>query len=139
MKGKNSLFSLFGKREAKQEAPAPETPFEFIRTNITGVTFKDGRKSRQTILRRLYWKDAPFDKGDGDVILKREEFEGEPAFAVLLNGEKAGYIPAEHVRFFDENFHRCDGVTRIEAFCGNDDIYGAKIIVRFRKEGNGNE
>lgn len=111
-----------------------ENPYEFINTKIVGVTFKNGRKSRQTILRRLHWKDEPFDKNEAEVILDREEFEGKPAYAVLLNGEKAGYIPAELAQYIADNSKRCDGVTHIETYCTHD-IYGAEIIIRFRKVG----
>lgn len=139
-----AVLAFFGYRQQKKpkEAPAvkkeeaaPETesPYEFLKTRIAGVTFKDGHKSRQTILRRLYWKDDPFDKNEAEVILERGEYEGKPAFAVMLNGEKAGYVPAEHVQFIEDNFERCDGVTHIEAYCGANDIYGAEIIIRFRK------
>lgn len=117
-----------GNLEAQQDSS-----YEFLRTKIAGVTFKDGRKSRQTIIRRLYWKDEPFDKNEAEVVLERGEYEGKTAFAVILNGQKAGYVPAEHVQFIEENFARCDGVTHIEAYCGANDIYGAEIIIRFRK------
>lgn len=117
-----------GNLEAQQDSS-----YEFLRTKIAGVTFKDGRKSCQTIIRRLYWKDEPFDKNEAEVVLERGEYEGKPAFAVILNGQKAGYVPAEHVQFIEENFARCDGVTHIEAYCGANDIYGAEIIIRFRK------
>ena len=117
-----------GNLEAQQDSS-----YEFLRTKIAGVTFKDGRKSRQTIIRRLYWKDEPFDKNEAEVVLERGEYEGKPAFAVILNGQKAGYVPAEHVQFIEENFARCDGVTHVEAYCGANDIYGAEIIIRFRK------
>lgn len=117
-----------GNLEAQQDSS-----YEFLRTKIAGVTFKDGRKSRQTIIRRLYWKDEPFDKNEAEVVLERGEYEGKPAFAVILNGQKAGCVPAEHVQFIEENFARCDGVTHIEAYCGANDIYGAEIIIRFRK------
>jgi hypothetical protein len=117
-----------GNLEAQQDSS-----YEFLRTKIAGVTFKDGRKSRQTIIRRLYWKDEPFDKNEAEVVLERGEYEGKPAFSVILNGQKAGYVPAEHVQFIEENFARCDGVTHIEAYCGANDIYGAEIIIRFRK------
>ena len=127
-------------KKPKKEAPAApspatadDSPYEFIKTKIAGVTFKDGRKSRQTILRRLYWKDEPFDKNAAEVTLERGEYEGKPAFAVMLNGEKAGYVPAEHAQFVEDNFDRCDGVTHIDAYHGKDDIYGAEIIIRFRK------
>jgi hypothetical protein len=110
-----------------------EEKYEFLKTKIAGVTFKDGRKSRQTVLRRLHWKDAPFDTTEAEVVLERGEYEGKPAFAVLLNGEKAGYVPAEHAQFLEDNFDRCDGVTHIETYCGTNDIYGAEITIRFRK------
>ncbi len=138
-----AALAFIGYRQAKKPkeagAPAPafadplEDEYEFIRTKIAGVTFKDGHKSRQTILRRLYWKDEPFDKNAAEVVLERGEYEGKPAFAVMLNGTKAGYVPAEHAQFVDDNFDRCDGVTHIEAYCGKEDIYGAEIIIRFRK------
>ncbi len=121
------------KEEAEKTVTEPESPYEFLKTKIAGVTFKDGRKSRQTILRRLYWKDDPFDKNEAEVALERGEYEGKPAFAVILNGQKAGYVPAEHAQFIEDNFARCDGVTHIEAYCGKNDIYGAEIIIRFRK------
>lgn len=116
------------------EAAPPESPYEFITTKIAGVTFKDGRKSRQTILRRLYWKDAPFDTAKAEATLDRGEYEGKPAFAVLLNGEKAGYVPAIYSQFLADNFDRCDGITHIETYHGANDIYGAEITIRFRKE-----
>ena len=119
---------------AKEEnAAPPESPYEFLTTKIAGVTFKDGRKNRQTILRRLYWKDEPFDKNAAEVTLDRGEYEGKPAFAVLLNDEKAGYVPAEYSQFLEDNFDRCDGVTHISAYHGASDIYGAEITIRFRK------
>lgn len=139
----SAALAFTGYRQSKKPkvagAPTPasadplEDEYEFIRTKIAGVTFKDGHKSRQTILRRLYWKDEPFDKNAAEVVLERGEYEGKPAFAVILNGEKAGYVPAEHAQFVEDNFDRCDGVTHIEAYCGKEDIYGAEIIIRFRK------
>ena len=135
-----AVLAFFGYRQQKKPAAAkeenaapPESPYEFLTTKIAGVTFKDGRKSRQTILRRLYWKDEPFNKNSAEVTLDRGEYEGKPAFAVLLNDVKAGYVPAEHAQFLEDNFDRCDGVTHIEAYHGANDIYGAEITIRFRK------
>lgn len=84
-------------------------------------------------MRRLYWKDEPFDENAAEVTLDRGEYEGKPAFAVLLNDEKAGYVPAEYSQFLEDNFDRCDGVTHISAYHGASDIYGAEITIRFRK------
>ena len=138
-----AVLALIGYKQAKKPkeagAPAPafadplEDEYEFIRMKVAGVTFKDGRQSRQTMIRRLYWKDDPFDKNEAEVTLQREESEGKPAFAVLLNDRKIGYVPAEHAQYIADNFDRCDGVTHIEAYSGKDDIYGAEIVIRFRK------
>lgn len=116
-----------------EEAHEPELPYEFLKTKVAGVTFKDGRQSRQTMIRRLYWKDEPFDKNEAEVTLQREEYDGKPAFAVLLNDRKIGYVPAEHSLYISDNLDRCDGVTHIEAYRGKEDIYGAEIVIRFRK------
>lgn len=121
------------KAAAPDETHEPELPYEFLKMKVAGVTFKDGRQSRQTMIRRLYWKDDPFDKNEAEVTLRREEYEGKPAFAVLLNDRKIGYVPAEHAQYIADNLDRCDGVTHIEAYSGKDDIYGAEIVIRFRK------
>ena len=121
------------KSAAPEVIREPELPYEFLKMKVVGVTFKDGRQSRQTMIRRLYWKDDPFDKNEAEVTLQREEYEGKPAFAVLLNDRKIGYVPAEHVQYIADNLDRCDGVTHIKAYSGKDDIYGAEIVIRFRK------
>lgn len=110
--------------------------FNFLRTKVAGVTFKNGRKSRQTILRKIYFKDEPFDKGDMELSVQRGEWEGKPAFGVFVNGEQIGSIPAEHVPFLEEHFSRLDGITNIEVYGGGEGRnYGAEIILRFRKDG----
>lgn len=109
--------------------------FDFLRTKVAGVTFKNGRKSRQTILRKIYFKDEPFDKGDMELSVQRGEWEGKPAFGVYVNGEQIGSIPAEHVPFLEERFSRFDGITNIEVYGGGDGHnYGAEVILRFRKD-----
>lgn len=128
------------KEEAKASAPSAQEPateskYEFLKTKVAGVTFKNGRKSRQTTLRAMYFHDAPFDKGDMDLELRRYEYESKPAFGVYVNGEQIGNIPAEHTAFVEENLSRCDGITHIEVYGGGEGrSYGAEITVRFRKE-----
>lgn len=120
--------------EAEKKADKPtQSQYEFLRIKVAGVTFKNGRKSRQTILRKIHFKDEPFDK-DLEATLQREEFEGAPAFAVFINDEQIGYIPKEHVQYVQENFARCDGITHIDVYGGGDRNYGAEITLRFRKE-----
>lgn len=109
--------------------------FDFLRTKVAGVTFKNGRRSRQTILRAIYFHDEPFDKGDMELTVDRGEWEGKPAFSICVNGEQIGSIPAEHTQFVADNFSRLDGITNIEVYGGGEGRnYGAEIILRFRKQ-----
>lgn len=125
------------KAEAAAPAPASETKpaFEFLSVKVAGVTFKNGRKSRQTILRKIHFKDEPFDKGTMELTLQREEWEGKPAFGVYVNGDQIGNIPAEYVSYVNDNFSRLDGIVNIEVYGGGEGRnYGAEITLRFRNE-----
>ena len=109
--------------------------FEFLSVKVAGVTFKNGRKSRQTILRKIHFKDEPFDKGTMELTLQREEWEGKPAFGVYVNGDQIGNIPAEQADYVNANFSRLDGIVNIEVYGGGDgQNYGAEITLRFRNE-----
>lgn len=125
------------KAEAAAPAPASEAKpaFEFLSVKVAGVTFKNGRKSRQTILRKIHFKDEPFDKGTMELTLQREEWEGKPAFGVYVNGDQIGDIPAEYVSYVNDNFSRLDGIVNIEVYGGGEGRnYGAEITLRFRNE-----
>ena len=125
------------KAEAAAPAPASEAKpaFEFLSVKVAGVTFKNGRKSRQTILRKIHFKDEPFDKGTMELTLQREEWEGKPAFGVYVNGDQIGNIPAEQADYINDNFSRLDGIVNIEVYGGGEGRnYGAEITLRFRNE-----
>lgn len=125
------------KTEAAAPAPASEVKpaFEFHSVKVAGVTFKNGRRSRQTILRKIHFKDEPFDKGTMELTLQREEWEGKPAFGVYVNGDQIGNIPAEYVSYVNDNFSRLDGIVNIEVYGGGEGRnYGAEITLRFRNE-----
>lgn len=120
---------------ASAPAPAANDEFEFLRTKIAGVTFKNGRKSRQTILRAIYFKDEPFESGEMELSLQRYEYEGKPAFGVYVNGEQVGNIPAEHCEYINVNYGRLDGITHIQVYSGGGEGYnfGAEVVLRFTK------
>jgi hypothetical protein len=124
-------------KEAAAPAPASEAKpaFEFLSVKVAGVTFKNGRKSRQTILRKIHFKDEPFNKGTMELTLQREEWEGKPAFGVYVNGDQIGNIPAEYVSYVNDNFSRLDGIVNMEVYGGGEGRnYGAEITLRFRNE-----
>lgn len=125
------------KAEAAAPAPASEAKpaFEFLSVKVAGVTFKNGRKSRQTILRKIHFKDEPFNKGTMELTLQREEWEGKPAFGVYVNGDQIGNIPAEYASYVNDNFSRLDGIVNMEVYGGGEGRnYGAEITLRFRNE-----
>jgi len=68
---------------------------------VAGTTFEnsDGEK-RQDILRHMKFGDAPWADDPDDLMAEIEEteFEGEKAFAVLVNGYQVGNVPKTQIR-----------------------------------------
>lgn len=64
-----------------------------IEFKVAGVTFKNGRKTRQAILRAMKWQDPPYDKVE--ITLQRYDFEGSVAIGVYANGEQIGNVPKD--------------------------------------------
>ena len=67
---------------------------------VAGATFdNDDGTSRQEILRHLRFGDPPWadDPEDLTATLEEETFEGEPAFAVLINGYRVGSVPKKMI------------------------------------------
>lgn len=107
--------------------------YKEIEFKVAGVTFKNGRKTRQALLRAMKWKDEPFDK-KVDITFERYDYEGELAISVLANGEQIGNVPKEMVAEFDEKW---TGQYLIESWevlgSGKDAPFGCRIKVLFDK------
>lgn len=114
--------------------------YEFVPVKVAGVTFKNGRRHRQTILRQIMWKDEPYD-GDLDVTLRQGEYEGQPTVEVWVNEEQIGFVPKDQVAFFVQNWHRLHSVFDLDVYGGSkhDDgqrnAYGATFVARFGVNG----
>ncbi len=94
--------------------------------SVAGVTFSNetGRiRSRQTILRRILFKDPPFDC-DHVVTLEKYTYENEPAYYVKINDYIIGNVPKEFIPYIDINFDR---PYRIDDF----QIYGGQGNKKF--------
>ena len=75
--------------------------YDYWKVKVAGVTFKNGRKSRQTILKKIFFRDEPFNKDEcHSCTLRRGEYEGEPSFAVCVHDDIIGFIPKEKVQYF---------------------------------------
>ena len=93
---------------------------ETLKFKVVGVTFKneDG-KSRQTLLRKLHFGDAPFNSDEGvDITIERGAYQGEPAFSVFAEGHQVGNISKDDVPFFVRRWSDFVGVTSAEVYGG---------------------
>lgn len=85
-----------------QEQPKVEQPkIEHLKTRfyIAGVTFKDGRLSRQAAIRMLKFGDGVM-KGPVAFEFEEYEFEGKPAVKIIANDRILGHVPADIVDDF---------------------------------------
>lgn len=99
---------------------------------VVGVTFKNGRKSRQTLLRKLRFGDAPFD-GYVKLELEKRDFEGEDAVGVFANGEQLGNISRDDLPWLLEHWDEYYSVDEYDVCGGNGYNFGLDIRVGFRK------
>ena len=119
------------------EPPKPEFIFEKIK--VAGVTFKSGRKSRQTILRKIKFRDEPYSDGL-ELGLSYYEYEDKPAYNITVNDDVIGNVPADKVEYIDGlmDAGRIVGLTHIEIYGGGTDRdgkpinYGAEITIKIK-------
>lgn len=113
-------------------------PYEFLRIKLAGVTFKNGRKSRQSILRAIKFRDGDFADGV-DLELKPYEWEGQPAYGVYANGQQIGSVPADMVTYIAENKARIVGFSAIDVYGGGRDSegniknFGCEVVLKLNK------
>lgn len=94
---------------------------------IVGVTFKnDDGSDRQKLLRKIYFKDSPFD-AEQNVFLERYLWNNKPAYYVKVNDYIVGNISADFVWYFEENSNRPYKIESINVFGGGNKNYGAEI------------
>lgn len=99
---------------------------------IAGVTFSNGRKKRQTILKKIDKQQKPFEISP-EIILRIAEVDGSPAIEVWADDDQVGYIPKGKLKQFLKYASRPYYVYRQSIY--GDDILGMMITVRFLKEG----
>lgn len=125
--------------------------FTLSETKVAGVTHKNGRRSRQTILRQIYWKDEPYQRVNKNkcIELVATTFNDEPAVEVWVHHkqsrEQLGYIPKEMASFFHDNLYRLNSCEDFEVYGGGlgDDgerlSFGCSFTAKFMNQaGQGN-
>ena len=96
--------------------------------HVVGVTFCNGKKSRQSILRKL---GKGFGEGYDVIRLERYLYEGEDAIAVYVQGEQAGNISREDLPWLLEHWCEYAFVSNWEVV-GDYETKGLYITVCFR-------
>lgn len=112
--GKKVYASVHKKKAAatKSVCPAPAVvkeepkipPYCFIRFRAKGTSYtNDEGEDRQFLLRKMKFRDEPFDGDSWDVELKPYDYTDEdtgetsPAIKILVNGHDVGRVPRESV------------------------------------------
>ncbi len=98
---------------------------DYFSFRVAGVTFSNGRKTRQAMLRKIKWGDEPFEIVDWTI--EKYDFEGSPAVGVYANGEQIGNVPKEHLSFVLDNWDRIRSVYHAEVYGGGQDEEGSAI------------
>lgn len=98
-------------REAPQIYDKPR--FKYVEYKLAGVTYKDGRLSRQAALRAIKFEEPPY-YDHPELVAEIQEYEGKPAVAIKANGRMLGFIPKEKVSQFMADYPNFTGITDIK-------------------------
>lgn len=117
-------------------APAPVQNTDTFTFKAAGVTFNNGRKTRQAILRKIYWRDEPFLRVS--YTLREYDFNGSPAIGIYANGEQIGNVPKDDVSFV---LPLLDKITKIsvnvsgggQTESGENINFGAAVTITYTK------
>lgn len=97
---------------------------------VVGVTFKNGRRHRQTILRQIRFHDAPYNKPP-TFRLEKYKYEDEDAVAVYANEEQVGNISRTDLPWLLEHWNDYSHVDEYDVHGGGEFNYGLTIRVCF--------
>lgn len=139
---KRTLLRAIGTKKKEIEDREFREKWEYFSFRVAGVTFKntDG-KNRQTYLRKIKFRDPPFDK-KLVVSMTEGEYKGSPTLSVTVNDCQVGFVPQELVQKLLDSWDRIDKITAFQVIGGgNDDDgyalnYGAEVYLRFHRVKN---
>lgn len=107
--------------------------YKEIDFRVAGVTFKNGSKTRQAIIRAIKYKDEPFDS-KCCITFERYFYENELAISVLANGQQIGNVPRNLIEEFDQKWTSDYIIEEYEVLgTGREVPFGFRIKVLFNK------
>lgn len=107
------------------------TGYKEIEFNVAGVSFKNGRKTRQALIRAIKYQDPPYHK-EVNITLERYDYEGSLAIGVYANGEQLGNVPADRVAEVDAAWKSRYTITHYEVLgSGKTAPFGFKVRILF--------
>ena len=83
---------------------------------IAGVTFESEYRSRQEILREMYYLDGTFESNIVKITLKPDTFENESALRILANAETIGFFHRESLPEVIGFYNKIVAIGKIEVF-----------------------
>ena len=120
----------------KEAIEAERQKYIYLTFKVAGVTFKNGRKTRQAILRAFKWGDEEMETLDYEPYT----YEGRPAVYVKINDKIIGNIPSEYTERFlelERLYHREHQECTVYGGHKKDDggytNYGCEITLKYFK------
>lgn len=103
----------------------------YLSFSVAGVTFKNGRQSRQTLLRKIKFNDEPFEQINSFDI-EQYEYEGLPAYSILVNSFCIGNIPKSIIDEYEKYKDYECSITALDITGGGTDLnFGCNLTLKF--------
>lgn len=103
-----------------------------IEFKVAGVSFKNGRRTRQAILRAMKYRDNGFE--EVEITLQRYDFEGKLAIGVYANGEQIGNVPKDLTGEVDAAWTSEYVIEEWEVLgSGKEQPMGCRVKILFKK------
>ncbi|WP_461810873.1 hypothetical protein [Faecalimonas sp.] len=124
--------SLESELLAAREISSRRKVYATLSFRVSGVTFKTGRKSRQVMLKNMYFNNTPPFDDEITITFKRYDFEGSLAIGVYANDLQIGNVPRDLVETFDK-YWISDYTASFDVYGGGNKNWGCEVDVVFYK------
>lgn len=124
-------------RQRRKEAIEEERrKHAYMTFNVAGVTFNNGRKTRQAILRAFKFGDEEIETID----FEQYTYEGSPAVYVKINDQIVGNVPKDRLeefleleRLYTRSYVGCEVYGGNKKDDGSSTNFGCEILLKYFK------